>query len=140
MSKKSMWAVTLIFLLFIGAFFVANIVTPDRTFSEQENRELQTLPQFSFKRLFNKDFTKQFESYTTDQFVLRDEWITLKAAAELGLGKHENNDVSYGDDQTLIEAFTSPDKSDLDMNMSYINALVQNTDADVYFSLIPGKS
>lgn len=140
MSKKAMWAEVLIFLLFIGGFFAANLIVPDRTFSEQENRVLQTLPKFTWQRLFDKEFTTEFESYTTDQFVGRDEWITLKAASELALGKKENNDVSYGKDQTLIEGFDAPDKSTLDTNMSYVNQLVENTDADVYFALIPEKS
>lgn len=53
------------------------------------------------------------------------------------MGKEENNDVSYGDGQTLIEAFDAPDNSTLETNMSYLNQLVENTDADVYFALIP---
>ena len=69
----------------------------------------------------------------------RDEWITLKAASELALGKQENNNVSYGKDQTLIEAFDAPEQSALDNNMSYVNSLVENTDANVYFALIPGQ-
>ena len=140
MTKKAMWAEVLIFLLFIFGFFIANLIVPDREMSEQENKYLQQLPKFSFDALFDKTFTKEFESYTTDQFVLRDEWITLKAASELALGKRENNDVSYGKDQTLIEAFDAPEQSLLDTNMGYVNQLVQNTDADVYLALIPGKS
>ncbi len=140
MSKKAMWAEVLIFLAFIFGFFIANIIVPDRAMSEQENTTLQQLPKFSFERLFNKTFTKQFEDYSSDQFVLRDQWITLKAAAELALGKEENNDVSYGADQTLIEGFDAPDNSALDTNMGYLNQLVQNTDAEVYFALIPEKS
>ena len=140
MNKKAMWAEVLIFLTFIFGFFIANLVVPDREMSEQENKSLQQLPKFSFEALFDKTFTKQFEDYTSDQFVLRDQWITLKAAAELALGKEENNDVSYGEDQTLIEGFTAPEQSTLDANMGFVNALVGNTDAEVYFGIIPEKS
>ena len=72
--------------------------------------------------------------------MLRDEWITLKAASELAVGKESNNGVSYGKGQTLIEPFTKPEKSDLDANVGYLNQLVENTDADVYFALLPEKS
>lgn len=140
MSKKALWAEALIFLAFIGVFFILNLVLPDRQFSEQENRYLQMKPEFSFKSLFSGDYTSKFETYTTDQFTLRDEWITLKAASELALGKQENNDVHLCENGTLIEGYERPENSALDANMSALNALVENTDAQVYFALIPDKS
>lgn len=140
MNKKALWAEALIFLAFIGAFFILNLVLPDRQFSEQENRYLQMRPEFSFKSLFSGDYTSKFETYTTDQFTFRDEWITLKAASELALGKQENNDVHLCENGTLIEGFKRPENSVLDSNMSALNTLVGNTDAKVYFALIPDKS
>ena len=140
MNKKALWAEALIFLAFIGAFFILNLVLPDRQFSEQENRYLQMRPEFSFKSLFSGDYTSKFETYTTDQFTVRDEWITLKAASELALGKQENNDVHLCENGTLIEGFKRPENSVLDSNMSALNSLVGNTDAKVYFALIPDKS
>ena len=140
MNKKALWAEALIFLAFIGAFFILNLVLPDRQFSEQENRYLQMQPEFSFKSLFSGDYTSKFETYTTDQFTFRDEWITLKAASELALGKQENNDVHLCENGTLIEGFKRPENSVLDSNMSALNTLVGNTDAKVYFALIPDKS
>lgn len=140
MNKKALWAEALIFLAFIGAFFILNLVLPDRQFSEQENRYLQMRPEFSFKSLFSGDYTSKFETYTTDQFTFRDEWITLKAASELALGKQENNDVHLCENGTLIEDFKRPENSVLDSNMSALNTLVGNTDAKVYFALIPDKS
>lgn len=140
MNKKALWAEALIFLAFIGAFFILNLVLPDRQFSEQENRYLQMRPEFSFKSLFSGDYTSKFETYTTDQFTFRDVWITLKAASELALGKQENNDVHLCENGTLIEGFKRPENSVLDSNMSALNTLVENTDAKVYFALIPDKS
>ena len=140
MNKKALWAEALIFLAFIGAFFILNLVLPDRQFSAQENRYLQMRPEFSFKSLFSGDYTSKFETYTTDQFTFRDEWITLKAASELALGKQENNDVHLCENGTLIEGFKRPENSVLDSNMSALNTLVGNTDAKVYFALIPDKS
>ena len=140
MSKKALWAEALIFLTFIGVFFILNLVLPDRQFSEQENRYLQMKPEFSFKSLFFGDYTSKFETYTTDQFTFRDEWITLKAASELALGKQENNDVHLCENGTLIAGYERPENSALDANMSALNALVENTDAQVYFALIPDKS
>ncbi|MFR1517124.1 MAG: hypothetical protein ACLSTT_07455 [Evtepia gabavorous] len=48
---------------------MANAVSPDRTFSQMENRNLEQLPVPSVKTLLNGQFMKDFETYTTDQFV-----------------------------------------------------------------------
>ncbi len=76
-------------------FLVANAVSPDRTFSQMENRNLEQLPVPSVKTLLNGQFMKDFETYTTDQFVGRDGWIALKSTTERVLGKKENNNVYF---------------------------------------------
>ena len=82
---------------------------------------------------------EDFESYVTDQFPLRDQWIQLKALSERALGKQENNAVYFGTDgQTLFAFYTAPD--DLAQRMGYVNALANNVDVPVYFSLVPDKS
>ena len=140
MSKKALWIEAIVFLAFIFAFFILNTAQPDREFSEQENRSLQQRPAFSFDELFSGQYTKDFETYTTDQFTLRDEWITLKAASELALGKRQNNGMFLCDGGTIIEPYEAPEDGKLEANMEALNKLVANTDADVYFALIPGKS
>ena len=140
MSKRACIVTTVLFLVFIGGFCLLISVMPDRTFSEQENRSLQQRPAFSFDELFSGQYTKDFEAYTTDQFTLRDEWITLKAASELALGKRQNNGMFLCDGGTIIEPYEAPEDGKLEANMEALNKLVANTDADVYFALIPGKS
>ena len=141
MSKKAMWAEVLIFLLFIGALFRGQYADTPRGLSPSRKTAFcRRCPALRLSGFSTRNLQREFEDYTSDQFIFRDEWITLKAASELALGKKENNDVSYGKEQTLIEGFDAPDKSTLDTNMSYVNQLVQNTDANVYFALIPEKS
>jgi len=140
MTKKANIIIISLFTAFIGLFFVINIVLPDREFSERENRYLQQAPAFSLKALFSGDFTSDFETCTTDQFVLRDDWTTLKARCELLMGKKENNGVYYCADGMLITRFKAPADSVIDTNTAYINELVKNVNVPVYFTLIPGKS
>ncbi|MGN1002611.1 MAG: DHHW family protein [Oscillospiraceae bacterium] len=137
MSKKALWIQTGVFLLFIALFFVLNLVIPDRDFSQQENRTLQTAPSFSFKDLFSGKFTSDYETYVTDQFAFRDNWISLKAGCELLSGKDSNNGIYLCGDDTLIESFTYPDQEDLDFNLDAIDALAENSSVPVYFALIP---
>jgi len=140
MSKKAMWAQTLIFVAFIALFFLLNLLTPERGFSERENRVLQTAPEFSFSSLFAGKFTTAYEDYVTDQFAFRDSWISLKARSELLSGKQENNGVYLCENETLIERFEKPDYDDIDFSLDAVNALSESSSADVYFALIPSAS
>jgi hypothetical protein len=115
-----------------------NLIIPDREFSEQENRYLTQVPKFTLSSLTSGEFTSKFEKYTTDQFILRDEWISLKAGTELASGKHENNGVYYCGDDTLIERFDGSNTEQYGINLEAVNALAENSDIPVYFALIPG--
>ncbi len=140
MSKKYCIFITALFCAFIGVFLVANAVSPDRTFSEMENRNLEQLPTPSVKTLLSGEFMKDFETYTTDQFVARDSWIGLKSATERALGKRENNGVYFCEKDTLITRFDQPDSQKVADNLTYVNNFVENVDIPVTFSLIPTQA
>jgi hypothetical protein len=140
MTKRSNWVQILIFLAFIGGFFILNLLMPDKVFSERENRDLTQMPKFSFDSLFSGKFTSKFESYTTDQFTFRDNWTTLKAGCEFAIGKEENKGVYLCSGDTLIEAYTAPDQKQLDTNISAVKSFAENSIIPVYFALIPGNS
>ncbi len=143
MSKKYAVFITCLFLAFLGIFAAANAVTPDKDFSPMENRALAQMPELSGDALLSGSFMEDFESYVTDQFVLRDQWIALKAGAEYASGKKENNGVYICDEHTLIARFDPPAndraKKRIDDNFGYVEKLAGLTDVPVYFSLIPGK-
>ena len=83
MSRKSKLIEVVIFFTFIFSLFIINLITKDKVFSEQENRMLQQRPKLSVESLLSGKFMENFESYVSDQFVLRDKWINIKAGAEL---------------------------------------------------------
>lgn len=140
MSKKALWLQTIIFLCFIGIFFILNLIIPDKDFSQNENRVLQTLPEFSFEDLFEGKFTADFEDYVTDQFAFRDSWTALKARCELLLGKDENKGIFLCEGERLIEAFDEADMDDFDFKLSSIDALAKNNSIPVYFALVPSAA
>lgn len=143
MSKKYAVFITCLFLAFLGVFAVANAVTPTKDFSPMENRALAQMPELTKDSLLSGDFMSNFEECVTDQFVLRDQWIALKAGAEYASGKKENNGVYICDEHTLIARFDPPAndraKKRIDDNFGYVEKLSTLTDVPVYFSLIPGK-
>ena len=132
MSKTTNRIITALFSVFIGGFFVLNLLLPDKTFSEKENRQLQTLPKFSFSSLFSGSFATRFESYCSDQFAGRDAWIETKAGAELVQGKQQNNGVFLCVGDRLIEPFTAPQADALERAVQAADSL---SDAGVPVSL-----
>ena len=149
MTKRYCIFITALFCAFIGVFLAANAVSPDRAFSEMENRNLEQLPEVDFGtpeklfrdgNFFNGQFMRDFETYTTDQFVGRDTWIALKSSTERLLGKKENNDVYFADNDTLITRFDQPDAQRVTDNLNYVNNFVENVDIPVVFSLIPTQA
>ena len=140
MSKKYCIFITALFCAFIGLFLVANAAAPDREFSEMENRQLSQMPALSADNLLSGKFMRDFETYTTDQFVGRDLWVALKSSTERVLGKQENNNVYFCDQDTLITRFDQPDETKVTENLGYVNTFVENAGIPVTFSLIPTQA
>ncbi len=80
-----------------------NFATPDKGFSQNENRVLAEMPEFSVEDLLDGDYARGIDTYVSDQFVFRDGWIAIKTVAEKALLKTDGNNVFYGKDGYLIE-------------------------------------
>lgn len=114
-------------LLFIGAIAVLNGLTPDKAFSESENRVLERRPSFSPGSLRSGSFAADYEQYVTDQFVWRDVWIGIKSGADRLLGKRESNGVYLGADGYLILSFQSPQEAEVEERIGAIHSFHQAT-------------
>lgn len=99
--------------LFIGGMFSINLLTPNKTFSDSENRKLEQFPKFSLQSLMDKKFTVNYEKYISDQFAFRDFWINVKSDMEQKIGKKENNGVYIGKDSFLLQKFNKPTEQDV---------------------------
>lgn len=84
-------------------FTAADIFDQDRVFSETENRLLALRPAFSTESLLAGSYTKEYETYVTDQFVGRDRWIALKTAVDILLQKREIGGIYLGKSGYLLE-------------------------------------
>lgn len=89
-------------LIFGGAFIT--VIVPKREFSDRENRSLQEFPKLSFDTVISGEFEEDYETYLSDQFPGRDQWIRVKAEAELAMGKTEIKDIYFARDNYLIES------------------------------------
>lgn len=116
--KKKIYVI--FFVVLLGGLSLWNLFTPDRAFSEQESRYLASMPDFSWNSLVNGEYIDGIESYVTDQFAGRDQWVGVKTLSEKWMGKKDSGGVYFASDGSLIEMFDSVDRSLYQSNLEYI--------------------
>ena len=126
-------------LLVIYGFAAALLITPDKDFSEDENRTLQTLPKFSLEALTSGEYTKQVAAYCTDQMPLRGLFVGAKSASEMLIGKQENNGVILGSDGHIIAKSDRANLSVMDKNLAAIKKFSASADIPIHVA-IAGRS
>lgn len=92
-----------LFLLLVFGMTVFDIISPDKAFSENENRELSLFPEVSAVKVFSGEFGRDYESYITDQFALRDLFIKVKFLSDKALLKTESGGVYITDDALFVK-------------------------------------
>lgn len=135
----------LVSLALIMAFFsLSYIFIEEKSFSEDENRSLQTFPKFTPEKFINGTYTHQLHNYFSDQINLRNGMIEIKANTELLMCKHENNGILLGRDGYLIEThqYTEENYLFLNKNLNKMEKLIisfEENGITSYSVIIPRK-
>ena len=109
-----------LFLLFLVGMAVAGLVKPDRSFSEQENRYLQTWPGISAASVADGSFMSRLETYLTDQSPLRDGMVRLHNSLLRWTGRREIQQVYFAPENRLIQLYDT-NLTQARQNMEWIN-------------------
>ena len=134
-----------LFLLF-AAFFIALTAAcwfhrPNAE-SLTERRKLAQMPEFTAQSFLSGRFASNFESYTQDQFPLRERFRTLKAVFQTKvLGRNDNNNI-YGNNDTLAQLEYPENLSSADYAAGKFQEVARrylNGSNHVYLSVIPDK-
>ncbi len=118
-------------LVILYGFAIATLAMPDTQFSEDENRVLQQKPKFSIHALISGTYTREVADYFADQLPLRDLFVGAKAAAEISMGKQENDDVLLGKMGHIIAKDDHPNVAQADKNilaLSRFHAMLTDVD------------
>ena len=139
MNKKAMSSILgLCFIVLLAVTFIINIFTPDKGFSEEENRVLQEKPEFSLSNYMEGRYESKLETYVNDQFLLRNAFIKIKATADVTAGKLESNGVYRCKDNYLMEELTVPSDKLLENTLSSLKQFKrQYKKLDAFFLLAP---
>lgn len=110
----------IVFITILTVLCASFWLSPKKGYSENENRYLAQMPDFSAESLFDGSFTKGFEEYVTDGFPARDGWIALKSRVDLSLGRRDTGGVYVTEDGCLIEMFSELDRERYGRNLEYL--------------------
>ena len=77
MKNKIFFILFMIVWIFL---IILNFVIPKQTFSEQENRYLQKVPEFRIKDLISGEYSENLNSFINDHFVFRNFWLKLNSS------------------------------------------------------------
>lgn len=153
MKKILQYPIAVLFALFISVFFLVDVFNSDRAFSEFENTSLAQKPAFSWSSFVDGSFGSKYVKYINEQFLGRDNWISMKAVADMGLGRIESHGVTYGDDHYLMEKLEIVEdqnypanagtnivkQTSLDRSNGIVSSFLQMYDQPITFSLVPNS-
>lgn len=105
MKKEVSIIFIIICFVFISCVGGGSIYLNDNTISIFENRTLATYPQYNQERLLSGDFFNDYEEYSLDQMVGRDNFIDLLNTVKVFSGKKEINKIIIGNDNELLAKY-----------------------------------
>ena len=85
--------IVIFFILFIFLVPIITLLTPDKKFSDMENKILQKFPDVSFNNIISTKFMNDFDKYTSDQFPFRVDFIKIKNTYNYGIGQREFRNI-----------------------------------------------
>lgn len=95
MEKRKNLAIISLLAAFLCGFLLWSCLQPDALVSRTERRPLAQQPALRAETLLNGSFMEQFETYTLDQFPLRETFRRIKAETLTRLLRQKDNNGVY---------------------------------------------
>ena len=144
MKKAKFISIILVFCILIGGASLWLFAKEDGEISEWERRKLQQFPEITFERVMDGKFMKEFVTYMTDQFPLRDEFRRLKANVLFKVYHQKDNGGIYIQDGSASKIDATINQGSVNhfigrMDNIY-NSYLKDTDCKVYYTVVPDKN
>ncbi len=144
MKKNADKIISIILVIFFLSVSVFCWVKPQDDFSDSERRKLSKFPTVSIQNIFSGKFMTDFESYTADQFPLRDTFRTIKAYTNLYVfNQSDNNDIYIKDGYASKSEYPLNEESVAVAGdkLGYVyEKYLKDTQTNNYFAVIPDKN
>lgn len=130
--------------LLFSLLVLAAWLLPSQDFSDSERRKLAQFPKLSLKSATDGSFMKDFESYTQDQFPMRDGFRTLKAVTSYSVLHQLDNNQIYVQNGYAAKLEYPLNEDSLNHALDRFDAIyaqyLKDTDVKIYSAVVPDKS
>lgn len=144
MKKYKDMICTAIVGLVFASMAIAAWVLPPKEFSESERRKLAQFPEPSLKTVKGGSFAAEFESYTQDQFPMRDAFRTIKALFAYDVFGQLDNDGIYIKDGYAAKLEYPLNENSVNHAADRFQYIYENflrdKNVNAYLSIVPDKS
>ncbi len=133
-----------VFACILAVASVTCWLKPETAYSDAERRPLTNLGEITAESVANGEFVANIETYTADQFPLRDYFRKIKSFFVYGfLNKSDNNGLFIKNDH--VSKLEYPEKPDMakhatDKLTAIYNTYLKDTDVKAYLSIVPDKN
>ena len=140
-NKVKNIVLSIIFITFLFTFMIVNIVKKDDDISYSERRKLQKMPKITYDSVINGTYFNTLDKYTTDQFILRDNFRKIKIDIDL-LTKNNYNKLYLYKDYIIEETYPLNKESILNVTnkINNIKRTYLNDTNNIYYSIVPDKN
>ncbi|MBQ9747746.1 MAG: hypothetical protein IJV98_03075 [Clostridia bacterium] len=137
-------AVTVVFALFIGVFFLLCLTHQPLEKSESERRPLAQFPEITWEGILDVSVMADFDEYVMDQFPFREGFRKLYTVYQMYvMNRKDTNNIA------MENGYLAEIKKDLNeksvnnaiekIRLIYEKYLQEKANGDVYFSIVPDK-
>ena len=123
-SKQGV-ALAVLLAAVILLFSLGGLITKDRTFSENENRNLAQKPALTWDAVKDGSYLQDVSDYLADQFPGRDLWLTVNLGMHKLLGAKESGGVYLGEDGYLLQIPGTPNETQVNRNLKAMESFAK---------------
>ncbi len=144
MRKIQSMLTALLLGAFLFGFAIWSALKPADAQSQSERRSLAQKPAFSLSAFADGKWTSDFESYTLDQFPLREQFRTLKSLFSLGVFRQKDNHGVYLVEDTVAKLeypMNAESLAHAQERFGFVyDKYLKGTNVKPYLSVIPDKN
>jgi len=132
-----------VFICFIGTFFVLNFVIPAPAVLWSERRTPAKFPELSMSAIASGTFMSKFEDYASDRFVFRDTFRGVHAFQVFNLYQQTDKSGLYRSREVGVGEFKKSNTTSFRQTSERIKKAAESLDGldmNIYYTIVPDKS